>query len=346
MPRKSPFHVLLLAGGSGTRFWPMSRSNRPKQFLPLGGRDPLLVATWKRARRLTRADRVWVVAPAPLVNDIRSLLPDLAEDRLIVEPSPRDTAPAIALACATVAREDPDAVVGIFPTDHVIRDPKAFVAAVRQAVATAERGALVCLGIRPDHPATGFGYLKCASKPRGGRDVAVERFVEKPDLATARRFLKSGRYLWNGGMFVWKASRFLHEVESTAPETARAVSLFLDGSWGAWTRTKKLSVDYAVMEKASGVRVVPLNAGWDDVGSWEAAARLREEARVEYGDKIVLDSPGSVVFGEDRLVVLLGVPGAVVVDTQDALLVVDRSRAQEVRKVVDELRRRRRKDLL
>ncbi|MDX1389117.1 MAG: sugar phosphate nucleotidyltransferase [Acidobacteriota bacterium] len=343
---KPRLHVLLLAGGSGTRFWPLSRAKRPKQFLPLVGRDPLLLSTWMRARKLARVDRIWVVAPAPLVSDIRAVLPDLQENRLIVEPSPRDTAPAIALACATVARDDPDAVVGIFPTDHVIRDVRAFTAAVGRSVAAAERGALVCLGIRPDRPATGFGYLKCATRPRGSKDVAVERFVEKPDLARAKRFVESGRYLWNGGMFVWRISRFFDELERTAPETARAVRIFVEGRWGAWTRTRKISVDYAVMEKARGVRVVPLDAGWDDVGSWDAAARLREEAGLRDREQIVLDSPHSVVFGEDRMVVVVGLPNAVVVDTPDALLVVDRSRSEEIKKVVDALRRRRRKDLL
>ncbi|MDX1387690.1 MAG: mannose-1-phosphate guanylyltransferase [Acidobacteriota bacterium] len=343
---KPSFHVLLLAGGSGTRLCPLSRARRPKQFLSLVGRDPLLLSTWKRARKLARVDRIWVVAPAPLVADVRSVLPDLGEDRLIVEPSPRDTAPAIALACATVARVDPDAVVGVFPTDHVIRDVPAFTATVGRAVAAAERGALVCLGIRPDRPATGFGYLKCATRPKGVKDVPVERFVEKPKLARAKRFLASGRYLWNGGMFVWRISRFFEELERTAPETARAVQVFVGGRWGAWSRTRKISVDYAVMEKAKGVRVVPLDAGWDDVGSWDAAARLREEAGIRERDQVVLDSPGSKVFGGDRTVVVVGVPGAVVVDTPDALLVVDRSRSEDIKKIVDELRRRRRKDLL
>jgi mannose-1-phosphate guanylyltransferase len=342
---RAHFHAVLLAGGSGTRFWPWSRARRPKQFLPLPGPEPLLLATWRRARRLVAKDRIWVVAPASLVRDVRRMLPDLERDRLIVEPSPRDTAPAITLACAIVAAEDPAAVTGIFPTDHVIRDPRAFERSVRAAVAAAARGAMVCLGIRPDRPATGFGYLKCAGRPARVRAVDVERFVEKPDASTARRFLRSGRYLWNGGMFVWRASRFLEEAARVAPGIVSAVRAHLAGRRGAWSRAEKRSVDYAVMEKARGVKVVPLDAGWDDVGSWHAAACLREGTR-DPGQAVLVDSPGTAVFGGDRLVAVVDVPGVVVVDAGDAVLVVARTSAEKVRRVVEELRARRRRDLL
>jgi mannose-1-phosphate guanylyltransferase/mannose-6-phosphate isomerase len=287
-----------------------------------------------------------VVAPRALVGAIRRELPELRSANLIVEPSPRDTAPAIALGTATVLREDPDAVVAVFPTDHVIRDAAAFVRSVRVAVKAAERGALVCLGVKPDRPATGFGYLKCARAPRGARAVEVEQFVEKPDAVRARRYLRSGRYLWNAGMFVWRADRFLEELSTTAPQVKRAVLSCLDGRARAWSRAPKVSVDYAVMENATGVEVVPLDAGWDDVGSWEAAARLHDEAGSGRGDHVLIDSEGSVVFGQGRVVALIDLPGVVVVDTEDALLVVPRDRAERVREVVRTLQRGRRKRLL
>ncbi|MHC4991222.1 MAG: sugar phosphate nucleotidyltransferase, partial [Planctomycetota bacterium] len=166
---------MLLAGGSGTRFWPLSRATRPKQFLSLAGRRPLIVETWRRMRRLASPRRMWVVAPAALAKDVRRALPGLASDRLILEPSPRDTGPAVGLACATVAKTDPGAIVGIFPTDHVIRDEEAFVAAVRVAERAASGDALVCLGIKPDRPATGFGYLRCSARPRSRGAVDVDR---------------------------------------------------------------------------------------------------------------------------------------------------------------------------
>jgi mannose-1-phosphate guanylyltransferase len=341
------FHVVLLAGGSGTRFWPLSRSGRPKQFLPLAGPRPLLVETWRRARKLAPRERIWVVTPAALSRRVRRMLPDLGRKRLIVEPAPRDTAPAVMLACATVERADPGAVVGIFPTDHVIRAEREFVRSVRIAAREAHRGRLVCLGIRPDRPATGFGYLACASAPVKGRPVRVARFVEKPDLARARRFLRSGRYLWNAGMFVWRSERFLEEARRTAPNILRAVEGHLAGRRTAWARAQRLSVDYGVMERAKDVSVVPLEAGWDDVGSWDAAARLCEETGVASARSLLVDSAGSVVFGDDRrLVALVDVPGVAVVDTPDALLVVSRGSSQDVKRVVEELRRRRRSDLL
>jgi mannose-1-phosphate guanylyltransferase len=342
----SSFHVILLAGGSGTRFWPMSRVGAPKQFLELTSRQPLLVETWRRVRRLAPAGRIWVVAPRSLVGEVRRLLPRLRPRNLIAEPSPRDTAPAIGLACAKLAALDPTAVAAVFPTDHVIRNVGAFVATVRAAVRTARRGALVCLGVEPDRPATGFGYLRCASRATGTRSVAVERFVEKPDLARARRYLGSGRYLWNAGMFVWRVDRFLEELRRTAPGVWAAIHRTLAGDPGAWSRAAKQSVDYAVMERASHVRVVALRAGWDDVGSWGAAARLRQEAGLTDRGHILRGSPGSAVYGGGRLVALVGTPGLTVVDTPDALLVVAHDRSEEVREVVRELRRRGRVDLL
>jgi len=275
------------------------------------------------------------------------LLPHLQPDHLIVEPSPRDTGPAVTLACLSIARRHPRAIVGFFPTDHVIADVPEFVRSVRVAVGAAARGGLVCLGIRPSRPATGFGYLKCASIPHKGRATDVVRFVEKPDAARARAFLRSGKYVWNAGMFVWSVERYLEEAHRVAPGIVRAVERHLAGGVRAWNGARRQSVDYAVMERARGVQVVPFEAGWDDVGSWDAAVRLREERGTrESGRSLLLDSPGSEVFGEGRWVAIVGLPGVVVVDTPDALLVVSRASSERVKGIVEELRRRRRSDLL
>jgi mannose-1-phosphate guanylyltransferase len=343
---RNHLHVALLAGGSGTRFWPLSRARRPKQLLALAGARPLLLETWARVRRLAAPERIWVVAPAALARQVRRTLPDLQSGRLIIEPSPRDTGPAVGLACARVARVDPDAVLAIFPTDHVIAETAPFTRAVRAAARAAAGGALVCLGVRPDYPAEGFGYLRCSEEPVAGQATAVARFVEKPDRARARRFLRDGRYLWNAGMFVWRADRFLEELHRTAPAIARAVQAVAGGRSAGWRRATRLSVDYAVMEKARGVQVVPLDAGWDDVGSWDAAARLREKRRERDPNHLLLDSPGSVVIGARRLVALVDAPELVVVDTPDALLVVSRDASERVREIVAELRRRGRTELL
>ena len=239
--------------------------------------------------------------------------------------------------------------VGIFPTDHVVRRQEPFVAAVRLAAETAAaEEALVCLGIRPDRPATGFGYLQVRRATRGrGRSIAVERFVEKPDLPRARRFLSSGRYLWNAGMFVWRVATFPRRTgQNRAERSSGPCEGHLGGNGRSWSRATRLSVDYAVMERARGVRVVPLDAGWDDVGSWDAAGRLREEQGIAARHEIRVDSPDSVIFSDKRLVALVDVPGVVVVDTPDALLVVSREGSEKVRQVVEELARRGRKDLL
>ena len=319
----------------------MSRKGRPKQFLALTGPESLLRATWKRARRLVPVDRLWVVAPRALAASVRRELPELRKNRLVLEPSPRDTAPAIALACDAVARVEPGAIVGIFPTDHLIRDQRAFVRAVGAARRAAARGALVCLGVRPDRPATGFGYLELGAAPRGLAARPVKKFEEKPPLTRARRFVRSGRYLWNAGMFVWRVDRFREELARVAPRIDRALRE------GRWTRAPKISVDYAVMERARRVEVVPLSAGWDDLGSWDAAAAHVEASRRPAASRAALiGSPGAAVFGNGRFVALLDVPGIVVVDGGDALLVASRASAERLKEVVAILRRSRRPDLL
>jgi mannose-1-phosphate guanylyltransferase/mannose-6-phosphate isomerase len=339
-------HVVLLAGGSGTRFWPLSRVKRPKQFLALAGRASLLSGTWDRARTLAPSARIWVVAPRALAKSVKRELPQLRADRLIVEPSPRDTAPAIALACATIARHEPQATVAVFPSDHVVADRAAFERAVSAAVRAAADGALICLGVAPDRPATGFGYLKVGAPPRKNRAVPVLQFVEKPDVARARRFLRSGRYLWNGGMFVWRVDRFRDELARVAPEIRRATDAAAAGSRAAWMQAPKISLDYAVMEKASRVAVVPLDAGWDDVGSWDAVARHAPKGASNDRSRVILGSEGAIVFGGKRLVAILDLPDVVVVDTDDALLVMPRASSEKMKSVVDALRAGGRADVL
>jgi len=339
-------HVVLLAGGSGTRFWPLSRGKRPKQFLPLAGRRSLLRDTWDRARWLAPAERIWVVAPRTLASAVRRELPALLKDRLIAEPSPRDTAPAIALACAVVGRHDPAGVTGIFPCDHVIEDKASFKRAVRAAHTEARRGALVCLGVAPNRPATGFGYLRVGTKLRPNTATPVREFVEKPDAARARRFVRSGRYLWNGGMFVWRVDRFQSELELRAPKIYEAVAAVARGSQTAWLGAPKISIDYALMEKAERVSVVPLDAGWGDIGSWDVAAHRASSGVAGSGTRVLLGSDGAAVFGGKRLVAIVDLPGVVVVDTPDALLVLARPSSERMKSVVEAVRAAGRSDLL
>ena len=342
----SRLHVVILAGGSGTRFWPLSRVKRPKQFLALAGKESLLRATWDRARAMVPADRIWVVAPKRLAGAVQRELDELRRDRLVLEPSPRDTGPAIALACAVLARREPRAIVAVLPSDHVIGDLPAFKRAVAVARKAAAGGALVCLGIAPDRAATGFGYLKLGAKRRAGVASPVLQFVEKPDAVRARRFVRSGRYLWNGGMFVWRIDRFLGELARVAPGIHAAVGAVAAGSRRAWEAAPKISVDHAVMEKASRVAVVPLDAGWDDLGSWDAAARHALTGQGARRDRVMIGSNGAVVFGGDRLIAVLDLPGVIVVDTKDALLVLPRASSEKVKSVLEAVRSAGRADVL
>jgi mannose-1-phosphate guanylyltransferase/mannose-6-phosphate isomerase len=263
-----------------------------------------------------------------------------------VETSPRDTAPAISLACSVIARHDPDAIVLVLPSDHVMLDLPAFERTVAVARRAAENGALVCLGVAPDRAATGFGYLKLGAPPRRGVATPVLEFVEKPDAARARRYVRSGRYLWNGGMFVWRIGRFLEELIRVAPEIHRSAAAVAAGSERAWRRAPKISLDYAVMEKASRVEVVPLDAGWDDLGSWDAAVRHASSGLGGNGDRVMIGSEGTVVFGGRRLVAVLDVPGVIVVDTPEALLVVARASSEKLKSIVEAVRNSGRTDVV
>jgi mannose-1-phosphate guanylyltransferase/mannose-6-phosphate isomerase len=321
----------------------MSRKARPKQFLALDGKESLLRRTWRRARRLAPPSRIWVVTPRDLAAAVRREIPLVPEANFIIEPSAKDTGPALVMAAEVIRRRDPSAIVGVFPTDHLIRNERALVTAFGHAVRAAAGGALVCLGVVPDRPHTGYGYVRLSRARAGGGAIAVTRFIEKPELALARRFVASKRYLWNGGMFVWRASEFLSVTAKVAPAMHAAGVAAAAGKLSLWRRLSRASVDRAVMEKAPDVAVVPLDAGWEDLGSWDAVSRSRRPASASV---ILLESPGTVVFDGGRIVAVLGVPDVVVVDTPDALLIASRGATERVRGIVDEIERRGRGDVL
>ena len=362
--------LALLAGGRGTRFWPLSRQSLPKQFLPLGGDRSLLQQTRERFAPLVPAERTFVIARSEYEPLVRTQLPDLPAGNFIAEPSPRDTAPAIGLAALEARRRDTDARLVVAPSDHRVADPAAFRTAVTAALQRAGEGGLGTLGVEPDRPATSFGYLRTGAG-KGTAVRKVERFIEKPDLATARRLIEGGNVLWNAGLFVFRVKEFFDALAAADPGFAaglEALGTARERSPGAnatevahaWARLPATSLDYALMEKASGVWTVPLRAGWDDVGTWAAAetplprdadgnAVAPEEARD--GGAIFTATTGSTVFlgaGRERgpLPVLVGVEDLIVVSTRDVVLVCPRDRVEDVRRVVDELRRRGRDDLL
>ena len=340
--------VVLLSGGSGTRLWPLSREAYPKQFLPLAGEATMVQDTWSRAAALTTLKPIVVANEehrflvAEQLRQIGAPVPDI-----LLEPVGRNTAPAIAAAAlqARAAGEDP--VLLVLPSDHVVRDVAAFHAAVREALPAAGDGALVTFGIRASAPETGFGYIQ-AGPGEGVRKVL--RFVEKPDAETARAYLASGDHVWNSGMFLFRASRYLDELARFRPDILDAVRRAFDAASrdGDFVRLEREafaaspsdSIDYAVMEKTSDARVLPVDIGWNDVGSWSAlwdVSAQDEHGNAGHGDVIAVDSRNSYAYSR-RLVALVGVDDLVVVETDDAVLVARKDRVQQVKDVVARLK--------
>ncbi len=359
-------YPVIMAGGSGTRFWPLSRRTRPKQFLALAGDAPLLAATVARLPPLARPAETFVVCGPKHAAAARRLVPALPKENFIVEPCARNTAPCVGLAALHVAAKDPRGVMAMLPADHHVVRPEAFRAALAAAAQLAEAGSIATIGIRPSRPETGYGYLKLgprlAIRARGRKKAAahkVERFVEKPDVVTAARYLADGSYLWNSGIFVFRADVILEEIGRAMPvlrEQLEAIRKAI-GTPG-YARTLKrvfpdcpsISIDYGVMEKSQRIAVVPADFGWSDVGSFAALPDVRPTdhlGNVAEGDALVIDGRDNVVLaGSSRPVAVIGLEGVVVVDAGDAILVVRRDRAQDVRKAVDELGRRGRDELL
>lgn len=345
--------AIILAGGSGTRFWPASRASRPKQLLALGERpdEALLAATVRRIAPLVPSERVIVATGAHLVKATRELLPEVPRENVIAEPAARNTAPCIAWASAIVADRDPEATIMVLPADHAIADEDAFRGVLARAMGVAQAGAITTVGIEPTRPDTGYGYIQVGKKRDDGANDIV-RFVEKPNRERAERFLASGDYLWNAGMFFFRADAMRTAIAAHAPPIAAGVEAILKGGPEAlaeiFPALPSISIDHAVMEKAAWLAVVPGSFGWNDVGSWESAWELaaKDDAKNSAPEgAIVVDSRGVLVrdlstAGSKKTIALVGVDDLVVVETDDALLVMPRSRAQDVRLVVEELKKR------
>lgn len=358
-------HAVVMAGGSGTRFWPASRAQRPKQFLPLAHGKPLIEATLDRLPGLFPKDNVWVATNRRQAKALTKLLPGLPRERLILEPEARDTAPCVALATATIAAADPAATIAFLPADHMIEPVAEFHGMLRRGAALAGDGAsLVTFGVRPTAPITGYGYLECGDRidRLDPPAFAAKRFREKPDAATAKQFVTDGNFLWNTGIFVWTVPAIRAAMERANPPLAKSYDELLDAVRGgkkpalarAFAQTPKLSIDYAVMEKADKVVVVEAPVRWDDVGSFPALAAVAPpddalNVTVLAGDAsaIALQSRGNVVYAEGpRTVALFGAQGLVVVAVGDAVLVCPRDRAGDLKTLVEHVRAQGRADLL
>lgn len=367
MQNGTMLYAVIPAGGSGTRLWPLSRSGHPKFLHALtGSQASMLQATVARLAPLSKPDMTFVVTGVAHAAAVARQLPDLPDDNIVVEPSARDSCPAIALAAAIIARRDPEAVMGSFAADHLVANQERFHAAVRTAIEGARAGFMMTIGIAPTHPETGYGYVQ-VGEPVGPEGVlSVREFKEKPSAEVARRYLESGRYLWNASMFVWRVDVFLAELERQSPEIYNGVAAIAE-AWNSaqrdavveseWPKLPKVPVDTAVMEGAAAagkVATVRGVFGWNDVGDFNT---LGELLRSDADGNVVLDGPFGgttadsdvlirdssnvvVVPAGSRIVTAVGVRDLVIVDTQDALLVCARERAQDIKRVVDELRAR------
>jgi mannose-1-phosphate guanylyltransferase/mannose-6-phosphate isomerase len=363
---------VVMAGGSGTRLWPLSRAQHPKQFLVLQGNTSLFQQAVQRLSGLASTD-IQLAAPCVVGNEEHRFLVldqlrelDVPPATLLLEPMGRNTAPAMTLAALQAAEGGADPILVVSPADHAFTDAAAFTAALQQAVRTAADGAIVILGVAPDRPDTGFGYIRCGD-PFGanGEAVRVAQFVEKPDAATAEHYLRAGSYYWNSGMFVVRASVWLAALERFRPDIAAAsraawAARSVDASFvrpgkAEFAAIPSESVDYAVMEKCPvdpaaapasdagspfDIRMVPLEAGWSDLGAWDAVWQVSEKdeaGNASVGDTLVRDSRNTLVHATSRLVGVVGVDDVVIVETPDAVMVVDRSRSQEVKQIVGQL---------
>lgn len=351
---KSNLYAVILAGGSGTRFWPASRSAYPKQFLSLTGADSMLQETLARVGSKVKGERVFIVTNKRFAKIIEKQAArfNVPKANILLEPSGKNTAPAIAWAAAIIDARDPEAVMAVLPSDHLIQNKKAYLATLDEAVSLANDGYLVTLGIVPTRPETGYGYIKGKKISKGGRTLhEVEQFVEKPNLEKAVEYLKTKKYFWNSGMFIWKTSVILDEFKNLLPElhkaftkgfTQKAVEKF-------WEGIKGISIDYGIMEKAKRVAVVPAaDIGWSDVGSWEAlweVSAKNAEGSALKGDVVHYGAQRNLVFGNKRLVALVGVEDLVVVDTDDAILVCRRADSQSVKNIVDFLKENKREEI-
>jgi len=352
-------YVLVLSGGAGTRLWPLSRRDRPKQFLNLLGDRSLLQDTVDRVSEFVPRERIFVVAPPEHRALIHEQVPDLPVDHLVVEPYPRGNAAAVGLAMAALAAFDPDAVVAVLPSDHVVANRGQFRKVLIAATAAAERGHLVTLGITPERADTGFGYIEAAEKLDIEAPVevrAVKRFVEKPKRDAAERMVAAGGHYWNAGMFVWRVEEILRAYEKHLPRTAKALDALREAIGSpryesvlaeVWEETDRTTVDYGIAEKSDNVAVVPADIGWQDVGSWARLAEIVSKADNWASEEVVAeDAHSNYVWAPAKTVALVGVEGLVVVDTPDALLITTKERSEEVKAVVDRLKKDDREDLL
>jgi mannose-1-phosphate guanylyltransferase len=361
----SKVHVVIMAGGVGTRFWPRSREKSPKQLLEIVGKGTMIQNSVRRLEGLVENVDVFVVTNRVQKGLILKQLPEIPEENILVEPVGRNTAPCIGLAALHIRKRDPSGVMIVLPADHIIHDTAEFQRVLRLAIGAAqESGGLFTIGIHATHPETGYGYIQTyreqgPNNPLVSKGIfRVKTFAEKPNLQTAERFLASGDFLWNSGMFVWTAGAILHEIERCLPEM-HAQLVRIDETIGtpsyqsalemAYGIIRGISIDYGVMEKAQNVYVIPGSFGWSDIGSWDEVYRISgkdDNGNSVTGKVIQVETKDSLIFSPDKVVATIGVSDLIIINTEDALLVCRRGSSQEVKEIADFLRRKKMSEYL
>jgi mannose-1-phosphate guanylyltransferase len=353
--------ALILAGGSGTRFWPASRTTRPKQVLAIGpgAKEPLIARTARRIEALCPPERAYIATGSALVNVTRQALPWFPESAFLAEPVARNTAACIGWASALIHRRDPDALIAALPSDHLMDDEPGFREAVARALQVAESGTIVTMGIKPNRPEIGYGYIEVGTELLPGVR-RVQRFVEKPTREAAEGYLASGNYLWNAGMFFFRAQSMLDAIKAHMPKLAEGIERIeraaKRGAEAERTETEavfealeSISIDYGIMEKVQELAVIPADVGWSDLGSWHTVWELGdkdENGNVAPESAVLVDAQNNLIEnlrkvpGGKRIIALVGVHDLCVVDTDDALLILPRERSQDVREIVAALKRR------
>ena len=362
-------YAVVMAGGSGTRFWPRSRTERPKQFQSIGTNEPLIVETIERLKPLITPEYVRIVATGSYAKQINDLLPQLPSNALIVEPTPRNTAPCIGLAALHISQIDPTAVMAILPADHHIGNASKLRELMMIAQASAVAGHIVTLGIVPNRPETGYGYIEVAhsnstESESENQPRSVVRFVEKPDSSTAADYLESGRYLWNSGMFFFRCDTILNAIQVHMPKLYRALKtieehigdvLYDEVLEREFSGLNGISIDYGIMEPITAlqrqdtVKVIPADMGWNDVGHWSSLrdfAQKDSHGNVVDGEAVVLDCEDNVIQSDTGLIAAVGVNDLVIVKDGDIVMVCPRDRAQDVKKIVETLKNQGRRDLV
>ncbi len=344
--------AMIMAGGRGERFWPKSRKSLPKQFLSLTDDGVTMIQhTVRRILPLVEMEDIYIVTNRDYKGLARKQLPGLPEENILCEPVGRNTAPCVGLAAAHIGKKYEDALMIVLPSDHLIKYNSMFVGVLKDACAVAEKGDnLTTIGITPNYPETGYGYIKFDPDENEGRAYGVECFVEKPNLKTAKEYLADESYLWNSGMFVWKISTIMKNIEKFMPETYEGLKK-IRAAIGTeeqetvleteFEKMKSESVDYGIMEKAENIYVLPGTFGWDDVGSWLAVGRIRstnEFGNAVQGNVITVETKNSIIEGSDKLIAAVGLQDMIVVDTEDALLICDKDHAGDIKKVLENLR--------